>query len=118
MPRVLIVGDAPSRLNHIENVAFIGAACYPRLIEWVAALKLDDYELVNSDTDACMDFISKWSGDAIIALGRKAQSRLRKAGISYIALPHPSGRNRQLNNRWWLLNQLVDARNQLKLINS
>lgn len=117
MRKVLIVGDAPSRLNKDPDKAFVGAACFNRLLNWIDLLgfKEEECAFINSNTELSIQMISEWDG-SVLALGKKAQDRLNKAKIRHIALPHPSGRNRQLNNRWWLLTQLVNARDKLKLM--
>lgn len=110
--KVLIVGDTPSRLNDDPNKAFEGAACYPKLVEWIKAMDITEYELINSDTDRDLLYIYEWVGP-IIALGKNAQKRLKRMQVNYIPLPHPSGRNRQLNDRWQVAIWLVEARQKL-----
>lgn len=95
---VLIVGDAPSKFNTDPAQAFIGARCYPRLISWIKSMGIQDYKLINSHTVELLQEVSSWKGP-IIALRIKAQNRLNQGGIQRFCLPHPSGLNRQINNK-------------------
>lgn len=111
--KVLIVGDSPSKLNKSPDVAFVGAASYPRLLEWLKRMDIVDYELTNSDTAGCRERIRAWSGP-IIALGKEAQARTFGLGKKCVHLPHPSGLNRQINNVDFIEQQLAKARRDIE----
>lgn len=109
---VLFVGDSPSVRNTYPDKAFIGAACEKRLKLWIDYLEIKDFALVNSISVADKATIAKHDGP-IVALGKEAQSRCFGLKVEYIELPHPSGRNRQLNNPDFIIRQLKKARIQL-----
>lgn len=109
--KVIFVGDRPSRLNESPDVAFVGASCYPRLIQWISKLELSNYELLNSHTSQQIQKVEKYykEGHKIIALGLAAATRLKKNSIEHFKLPHPSGLNRQINNQNYIDEVLADA---------
>lgn len=82
---------------------FEGAACEKRVKEWIATITEGDYyEIYNSDTKNDLEIVHlKYLLDPrirVVALGKKAATRLEKLDISHFCLPHPSGRNRRINN--------------------
>ena len=118
--KVLFIGDKPSKRTD-PNKAFKGAACEKRLTRWIEKVTLkaglagwlidpicrEEYELINRvDKDAIYKTMEYYIQDwPIITLGNEAEKFLLSLSIySYSKLPHPSGKNRQIND--------------LKLINS
>lgn len=55
-------------------------------------LKKSEYELDRLQSDLC-------GVERVVALGNTAEDALKKLGIIYFKLPHPSPRNRLLNDR-------------------
>lgn len=112
----IFVGDEPSRLNKDPNVAFIGSRSYPRLSEWIKLFMPDVPVAVNSNTVELLEQIATWheNGATIVALGNKASSRLKKLGIEHFKLPHPSPRNRLLNNPNFIDSELKKCKNYLR----
>jgi len=121
--KVLFVGDKPSRLNTDPNVAFKGAACEKRLQRWIDEVTLktglaawlqesrcrEEYEIINCvDKDATYIVITYILQDwPIVALGNNAAKFLASINAApYYKLPHPSGRNRQINDRAFIMNRL------------
>lgn len=101
--KVLIVGDKPSNLNKDPNIAFIGAKCYSRLLNWIYKLNIKNYQLVNSnDLELLTSTIEYYKPNKIIALGNNASKRLIKLNILHYKLPHPSGLNRKLNYKEYI----------------
>ncbi len=111
--KILFVGDKPSRLNTDPNTAFIGSRCYPRLLRWIEHLGVTDYELVNSHTPELMKKIKDHTW-LRVTLGAKASQRLSKAGISHMRLPHPSGLNRQINDKELIHKVLESTRKRIR----
>lgn len=99
--KVLIVGDRPSKYNTDPGVPFIGARCEKRLRYWLEylGLKWDECVFVNQSEKAlCLFYIQCAMGVMpIIALGSNASKVLKN--IKHIAIDHPSGLNRKLNNK-------------------
>lgn len=108
MNKIVIVGDEPSNLNISPNIAFVGAKCFPTLVEWIKHLDPDYYVCLNSNTlDAVHDIKTLYTdGFKVIAVGNKASERLTFSGVKHFKLPHPSGLNRQMNDKAFVLNQL------------
>lgn len=101
MVKVVFVGDSPSNSNIDADIAFVGAKCFDRLVEWIGYLEPDYYVCLNSgpqDLDKVLKLYHK-ADFKVIALGVRASERLGKLGIGHRILPHPSGLNRQLNDK-------------------
>lgn len=101
MIKVVFVGDEPSKTNIDPDIAFVGASSFNRLVEWINYLKPDYYICLNSQTDGDMFKIDRLVEDGfkVVALGSKASERLLKNNHSHFRLPHPSGLNRQINDK-------------------
>lgn len=108
MTKVLFVGDRPSKTNAHEDVAFVGAKCFPTLITWIQRLKPDFYVCVNSYNESDWDKIRalKNQGFKVIALGKQAADLLDTMNIVHFQLPHPSGLNRKLNDKQYIEREL------------
>lgn len=53
-------------------------------------------------------------GAKIVALGRTAEKALRMIGEKFYAMPHPSGKNRKLNDKAYVEEKIKGLRNYLK----
>lgn len=97
--KVAFVGDKPSRLNIHPDIPFVGARCFGRLLQYIRET-MPDYYIVLNSTDADMFKACALVADGFqfIALGNKASKRLTETGIEHFKLPHPSGRNRKIND--------------------
>lgn len=111
MIKVVFVGDAPSRSNLDKDIAFIGAKCFPTLVEWISRVSPTYYVCLNSNTKANMGKIYKLYKEnfKVIALGNVASQRLEAKRISHFKLPHPSGLNRQTNDLVFIGKELNKA---------
>lgn len=114
---VLFVGDTPSAKTD-PNQAFKGAACEKRLLGWIEQLlggNLTQYRLVNR-TDVDFDMIVfvhyMQSKGPIVALGNNASEHLKH--YPHFKLPHPSGRNRLLNNKSYIDNNIAECKAFIK----
>lgn len=97
---VLLVGDKPSTKNENPNVPFVGTRSHETLKEWMKQLGVKDYIAINQidfNTDELRDLYAVGSDLKIIALGNNADKALRD--VPHFKLPHPSGKNRLLNDR-------------------
>jgi uracil-DNA glycosylase len=113
--KVLFVGSNPSSKNTDPGVPFIGTHSFSILQEWAKFLNLKDGEwdvmnasdrvLKGNERLHIKDFNLERLNKAVdrntlpIALGKNAAKALEKCGILYLRLPHPSGRNRALNDK-------------------
>lgn len=109
MSHVIFVGDAPSAKNTDESVAFIGTPSHTTLVKWIEAMGIELYALENSHTDVLLMQTyhdQLYDGCVIVALGNKASERLNLVHIPHFKLPHPSPKNRKLNNKTYVEEQL------------
>jgi hypothetical protein len=111
MTKVVFVGDTPSKKNIDPDIAFVGTACFKTLTWFIKYIAADYYICLNSDTIEELTKIRKLydNGFKIIALGVSASKRLDPLAIEHTTLPHPSGRNRRLNNKFHLIEKLERA---------
>lgn len=112
MIKVLFVGDKPSKFNVSSYIPFVGAKCFPRLVEWIRVINPDYYIVMNSDLNWDMNQINILykNGFKVVALGNKAASKLlAETDIDFFKLPHPSGLNRKTNNKAYIDRQLLLA---------
>lgn len=110
----LFVGDRPSALNTDPDVAFKGAACEARLLEWIDRLGVHDYKVMNhthQHFDMTM-FMHFCDGGPIIALGNNASKYLKY--YNHFKLPHPSGRNRQINDKAFIEEKLSECKKYIE----
>jgi hypothetical protein len=109
---VVFVGDEPSILNTSQDVAFVGSRSFKNLIAWISFLNPTYYITINSNKTANIETIKLLSsqGFKIVALGQKASERMHKAKIAYFSLPHPSPKNRSLNDAEGLQECLNNAK--------
>lgn len=107
--------------------AFQGAACEPTLRQWISfimdisvleqeVLEFWDskiqFHIINT-TDGNFDWVvdlMRTPHNRIIALGNVASDALNKKNAVHFKLPHPSGRNRQLNDKAYVQSQLEAAK--------
>lgn len=104
---VLVIGDRPSKCTD-KDVPFKGARCEKRLMQWLDYLGVKYYSTVNQCmfTPSELQSYSK-NFKATIALGNAASKAMGK--VPHFKLPHPSGRNRLLNDDAYLQEKLYDA---------
>ncbi len=111
---ILFVGDSPSPKMKPDAPAFAGAVCEPRLEAWISIVaKEHEYYIVNKTNPAFLAilYLAKTTGAKIVALGNNASKAL---GDTYhFKLPHPSGRNRQLNNKQFVAKKLKECKKWL-----
>lgn len=125
--RLLIVGQNPSKKNTYNNTPFIGTKSGINLTVWLEKINLHITQcpMINCSDDVDCKFNKKdiikaafkiggemvnTNPDKILTLGNIAHKILARCRIDHFALPHPSGRNRKLNDKQWLDNQLKLAK--------
>jgi hypothetical protein len=117
---VIFVGDRPSKKNLDPAVAFVGTPSFINLQKWIAKMQLSNFIVINSHTEENMATISGyWNAghQAIVALGNDAAKRLERAGLPYFKLPHPSPRNRLLNDPKYIDSQISKCYDYIQGIN-
>lgn len=104
--RVIVIGMNPSRILSIRNKE---NSTFKRLKDWMNILGVKYFSFSNvhenfdhislSDVDfSRLNTITK-DYDRIIALGTFASEALHKIRVNHFKLPHPSPRNRLLNDK-------------------
>lgn len=104
MRKLLLVGDKPSKKNQNPEIAFLGTQSYKRIEKWLQQILSEEAEVIminRIDPDFSQHLIyASLHHYRIIALGEEAAKALNEGGITnYFKMPHPSGRNRKLNNK-------------------
>jgi len=119
MRKLLLVGDKPSSKNTDSAIAFIGTASHTRLQKWLAVI-LDNeakIQLINR-VDPRFDqhlIYATLNSFQIIALGEEASKALIAYGVTnFFKLPHPSGRNRKLNDKQYEMKILQECKTWLE----
>ncbi len=113
-PPVLFIGDKPNPKKNLSlDVPFVGTKSYKTLLEWcyrmdvdvtrmrtVNAYHVDGVRNVSLESDLII-----FEGYPIVSLGANAAERLdvlnltQHKKIKYFKLPHPSGLNREVNDK-------------------
>lgn len=122
--RVLVVGQSPG--PKFDAPVITHGSTTGRLYEWLKRLELRRVSFVNACPDqggalycnADLDFLTVCYalGDygAVITLGRTAAAAIEELRIDHFRLPHPSGRNRQLNDPEFVKEKLKRCRGYLE----
>ena len=123
-----LVGSNPSCKNTDNSVPFEGTRSGDILNKWISQLNINNYrilnvaEIVTSNNRPLKVKEYEFNQleqavkecDGVIALGNTAADALNKIGnVPYFKLPHPSPRNRILNDPYYLRNRIAECRNWL-----
>ena len=117
--RVLVVGMNPSTRSSKKS-----SPTLKKLNEWMTDCCVHHYSVINTsdETDPVMKnqidrsrlkTFSK-SYDKVIALGNFASEVLNTISVPHFKLPHPSPRNRPLNDKSFEARVVNDCRNYVK----
>jgi uracil-DNA glycosylase len=130
---VVFVGSNPAQLSPDPLTAFAGTKSGKRLALWIAEigvvgadvinvssivtpgnrpLKVSEFDLESLRRNLSRDPMGYRR--AVVALGKTASLALRKIGMDHFVLPHPSGRNRQLNDSTYVEAQLALCREYIE----
>lgn len=118
---VYFVADQPTKDNIAPHVPLVGTDSYKTLLTWCGEMDVDITRVrLYNQTDRPFDHIMsrttlnravELGQIKVIALGQKAAMYLNKVGVDeYFVLPHPSGRNRLLNDKEFVANKLGSCR--------
>jgi uracil-DNA glycosylase len=123
---VIFVGDKPSSKNKDPDIAFVGTPSYARLLEWIHKLDLDVNNIMLCNGEQVQrygEFVTIKTKnmeaefepmfDHFVALGKAAEKVLDDLELPYLSLPHPSPRNRVLNDAEALERILQDVKSRL-----
>lgn len=121
---VYLVADKPAKDNLSPEIPLVGTQSYRTLLEWIGYMNVDItrvrmYNQSDNPFDNTMSRISlnqaiTLKQICVIALGQKAATYLKKAGIkSYFILPHPSRKNLLLNDKAFVRMKLESCKNYI-----
>lgn len=123
MKSILFIGPCPRTKNTDPNIPFAGTKSANVIMDWIYYMNLYQYNLmfinvsnrINSK-DFTVDEILTLHHITlphtirlsynIIAFGDQVSNVLKFDKIEHFKLPHPSGRNRQLNDQKFINNRL------------
>lgn len=126
--KILIIGSNPSSKNIDPTIPFKGTKSQKILSIWMDALSVTDYVVLNvldkvTENNRTLtrkeireavislgERIKTTEYDKIIALGNTASEALKLLKLTHYKLPHPSGRNRLLNSKKYVDNQLESCK--------
>lgn len=113
---IIFLGDKPSpRMKENAN-PFEGATCRKRLYTWIETVMKGNKSEIQIKNQVDHDYFTMYmwyiKGNTIIALGNNASKALKDT--PHFKLPHPSGRNRKLNDTNYIVSELNKCRNYLK----
>ena len=109
---IVFVGDEPSAKNIDPAIAFWGTQSYVTLMGWIGHMQIfyNNFELTNKDSLEYIVDHEEYKDCIYISLGAKASKSLQKFEIEHFALPHPSGKNRKLNDKRFVSQCLMECR--------
>lgn len=127
---IIFVGSNPSNKNDSTQYAFKGTPSGERLEEWIQILGIGTCGMTNITemitpgnrppkvSEFELDKLSKAlvGFRVVIALGNTASKALTKIDVEHFKLPHPSPRNRMLNNKEFIRRQLRECRKYIKKV--
>lgn len=120
-PLVYFIADKPAKDNVSPEVPLVGTQSYKTLLEWIGEMDVDitRVRMYNQTDNPFGNIMSKVSLNkaitmkqiCVVALGQKSATYLKKSGINqFFILPHPSGRNRLLNDKAFVRMKLGTCR--------
>lgn len=127
---IVFVGDEPSLDNVRSDVAFVGTKSYKRLLDWIYKMdvNINNTHLINKSNltvlnknefeihpDQHTTVFMEYVDCKFVALGNNASKALEALKIDHFKLPHPSGRNRAVNNKSLVLRELQACKEFLNL---
>lgn len=119
--KVLVIGMNPSTKPMLKNRP---SSTFKKLEEWMDKCNIHYFSFCNTFDTPCeakFDKVDKWrlielstQSDKIIALGGFVSTTLNKLGIDHFKMPHPSPRNRLLNDKEYEKSMIKQCRKFLK----
>lgn len=114
---LLILGESASKKDP-GGVLTPKSQSGRRLEEWLGVLdpQSDWYVMKYNVSDISKGSLLRWKHniDAILTLGVRAANHLYRWEIEHIRLPHPSGRNRIINDKEFVKRRLKEVAKQLE----
>ena len=118
--RIIIIGQSPNKRYIAGRNGSIA-----RLTQWLESINIKQFSFTNlsiSNGPELERIVTECQGyDIIVTLGKIADNALNKISLKHFALPHPSGLNRQINDKEFIndrLNQLSTYCNRRSALNA
>ena len=119
--KILVIGMNPSTKPTLKGKP---NATFRKLEEWMNKCGVHYFSFCNTFDTPCeakYDKVDKWRlielsthCDKVIALGGFVSTTLNKLGIDHFKMPHPSPRNRLLNDKDYEKSMIKQCRKYLK----
>ena len=110
---IIFVGDKPGKANIDPKIPFVGTKSYTKLLSWIDDMNIDISQvyLCNKDSEDLSFWYHQYRQKKrcirFVCLGEASDKKLKLDGIDIrFKLPHPSGLNRKLNDKEWVVEQL------------
>ena len=113
MKHIVFVGDKPSSKNIDPSIPFVGTQSYRILLDWIWQMDIDISDVTICNKDTLFKNYHRPIGVSFIALGNEAAKELKRQCHSYFKLPHPSPRNRKLNDKKYIALELEKCKNYI-----
>lgn len=113
---IVFVGDKPSAKNVDPDVPFVGTQSYKNLLLWIWTMDVNINEVSMVNRDYFESPANRVHSREVlyVALGKEAANCLADLGYSFFELPHPSPRNRKLNDKKFIATQLKECSQWLR----
>lgn len=123
---ICVVGLCPSTKNIDPDVPLVGTKSFITWLEWHRQLPGEHkYHLINVSNkigfkpkditfDDKVELLFHTEGCIVLGLGNDVSKILTSLDIPHFKLPHPSPRNRKLNNPTFIIDKLQECRQYIK----
>jgi hypothetical protein len=117
--KIIFVGDKPSPKNIDPNIPFVGTQSYKTLLDWIWRMDLNISNIILCNKDKLDDIVLNmdtydYYSVKIVSLGREAEKISEVYTDKHFNLPHPSGRNRKLNDKKYVSKILKECKEWIK----
>ena len=103
--RIIVIGQSPNKRYIVGKNGSIA-----RLTRWLDSINIKQFSFTNlsiSNGPEIDRIVTECQGyDKIITIGKIAHNALNKINLEHFSLPHPSGLNRQINNKEFINDKL------------
>jgi hypothetical protein len=126
--KILVVGiNAANGYENCEPIVGVnetGEMCQTgkRWVQWAEELGIDwracEYRNCRYPNNSIQEWVEEYEHDGIVITLGRTPARAMRHHRYIVALPHPSGLNRQLNDKPYINKRLDDARRTLEILRS
>lgn len=116
-PVLFIIGESASKKDPF-GVLTNNSQSGRTLNKWLTVINPEDkYSVIKLNATDLRPLLTteEWAF-TVVALGKVAARTLKKKGLRHYELPHPSGRNRQLNDKTDVMTKLISLAISLEVL--